>query len=200
MPLLVAAIFMFSTNIIAQETTNIVKPEQKEIQSTKEGVSLEMMDEYERIVNNNKLHVQYNYMNPPVVSNADRNRLETIFFAMSKEQQAKQTVTFEQPVPSLENKLTEEQFVSFKNPKKYAITINDKKVDNSELNKYKPSDFAHFSIIYLAKTNRNYGKHLPLDLYLMTKEYYKAYAEKFLVDHTEPIMITKFFLKKGGQK
>lgn len=199
-PLSAAAIFIFCTKIDAQVTTNIVKPQQKEIQSTKEGVSQEMMDEYERIVNKNKLNVPYNHANPPVVSNADRNRLETIFFAMSKEQQAKQTVTFARPVPPQKNKLTEEQFKSFKNSKAYAITLDDKKVGNIELNKYKPSYFAHFSITYLAKTNRNYGKHLPLDAYLMTQEYFKTYAEKFAVDHPEPIMITKVFFKKVGQK
>lgn len=199
-PLSVAAMFMFSTNIIAQETTNMVKPQQKEIQSTKEGVSQEMMIEYERIVTKNKLNVPYNKITPPVVSSADRDRLETLFFAMSKEQQAKQTVTFGRPAPPQKDKLTKKQFKSFKNSKAYAITLDDKKVGNSELNKYKPSDFAHFSIIYLAKTNRNYGKHLPHNVYLTTQGYYKVYIENFFADHTEPIMITKVFFKKAGQK
>lgn len=99
-PLSAAAIFMFCTKIVAQETTNMVKPQQKEIQSTKEGVSQEMLDEYERIVNKNKLTTENDHGTPPpAISDADRKRLETIFLAMSKEQQAKQTVTFGRPVP-----------------------------------------------------------------------------------------------------
>jgi len=133
-PLLAASVFIFRTNTIAQDAANTVKPKQKEIQSTQEGVSQEMMNEYEQIVTKNKLKTQKFNTPQPVISDADRNRLETIFFAMSKEQQAKQTVTFLRPGPLPKNKLTEEQFTSFKNSKGYAITIDNKKVDNSELN------------------------------------------------------------------
>lgn len=199
-PLSVAAIFMFSTNIIAQETTNIIKPQQKEIQSTKEGVSQAMLDEYERIIIKNKLNAESVHATPPpAISDADKSRLETIFLAMSEAQQAKQAVTFEPSVPLSANKPTKEQFRSFKNRKNYAITIDDKKVDNADLNNYQPPDFLHCDIIYLAKTNSNYGKHLPIDVYLMTREYYKTYVKKFLVEHKDYIMIAEL-VKKVGQK
>lgn len=200
-PLLVASLFMFSINTIAQDTASIVKPKAKEVQSTQEGVSQEMMNEYAQIVTKNKLTQKINTPQP-VISDAYRNRLETIFFAMSKEQQAKQTVTFLRPGPLTKNKPTIEQFRAFKNSKNYAITLDDKKVDNSELNKYKPSDFAHCYIVYLAKTNSNHGKHLPIDVYLMTNEYYKAYAENFPAKHPDYIMINKITktFKKVGQK
>lgn len=202
-PLLAASLFMFSINTIAQDASNIVKPKQKEIESTKEGVSQEMLNEYEQIVTKNKLLTENGYTTPATaISDADRKRLETIFLSMSKEQQAKQAVTFGHPMPPSKNKPTIEQFKAFKNPKNYSITLDDKKVDNRELNKYKPSDFAHCYIVYLAKTNTNYGKHLPIDVYLMTNEYYKVYAENFPVEHTDYIMITKITkpFKKAGQK
>jgi len=190
-PLSVVAILMFSSKIMAQDTTKTGQSEPKKNQSAKEGVSQEMLDEYVRMINKNKLNVQAKYTNPPVVSGADRNRLETIFFAMSKEQQAKQTVTFVHITSLSKNKLTKEQFTSFKNPKKYAITINDEKVDNSQLDNYTPSDFSNFSVVYLARTNSNYGKHLPLDVYLMTMEYYKADIER----KKDNIMVSYSFKK-----
>lgn len=190
-PLSVVAILMFSSKIMAQDTMKTGQSEPKKIQPAKEGVSQKMLDEYSRIINKNKLNVQAKYTNPPVVSGADRNRLETIFFSMSKEQQAKQTVTFVHIASLLKNKLTKEQFTSFKNPKKYAITINDEKVDNSQLDNYTPSDFSNFSVVYLARTNSNYGKHLPLDVYLMTMEYYKADIER----KKDNIMVSYSFKK-----
>lgn len=190
-PLSVVAILMFSSKIMAQDTTKTGQSEPKKNQSAKEGVSQEMLDEYVRMINKNKLNVQAKYTNPPVVSGADRNRLETIFFAMSKEQQAKQTVTFVHITSLSKNKLTKEQFTFFKNPKKYAITINDEKVDNSQLDNYTPSDFSNFSVVYLARTNSNYGKHLPLDVYLMTMEYYKADIER----KKDNIMVSYSFKK-----
>lgn len=70
---------------------------------------------------------------------------------MSKTQQARHTVTFVR-LAMLSNKPSEKQFQAFKNSRQYAITIDDKKMKNTELNKYKSSDFANSSIIYLAKT------------------------------------------------
>lgn len=190
-PLLVIAIFIFGTKTIAQNTPTIVKPKQKEIQSTKEGVSPEMLNEYEGIVKKNKLNTEFVSTSPSVIPDADKNRLETIFLAMSREQQAKQAVTFAPPSPPMpKNTPTEEQFKSFKNKKMYAITIDDRNVDNTVLNNYQPSDFGHFSIIYLAKTNKNYGKHLPVKVHLMTKENYRAYV-KLALSNNDNIMIIR---------
>lgn len=58
---------------------------------------------------------------------------------MGKEQQAEQIVTFAHPAPPSKNKLSKDEFTAFKNPKKYAITIDDKKVNNNELYNYSPS-------------------------------------------------------------
>lgn len=198
-PLSVAAIFMFSSRTIAQNTKDSVKPKQKEIQSKEEGVPLERLNEYEAIVNKYKL-TEYVHATPPAaILDADKNRLETIFFAMSKAQQAKQTVTFITPAPPPRSKPTDEQFKSFKNSKMYALTIDDKNVDNTALNNYQPSDFWHFSIVYLAKTNSNYGKHLPLKVFLMTKEKYKDSIKKASDANQDNIMITRS-VKKAIQK
>ena len=78
---------------------------------------------------------------------------------------------------------TKEEYESWKSTTDYGIWIDDKRIDNSELNKYKPSDFSLFYLSKLRKNAKNYDKHVyQVDLY--TKKYYEKLKKKVDSDKT----------------
>lgn len=72
---------------------------------------------------------------------------------------------------------TKAEFVSFKNPKKYGVWINNKKVKNKELNKYQNKDFSQ---VYISKLSPNAkkGKSYDYQVDLMTNDYYDNYIKQ----------------------
>lgn len=175
-PVLALSIFLFSTNSYAQDTVNVPKANQFFTLSTQEGVIPELLSEYEQIVSRTKNEKGFPTFSK--FSDADKNRLETIYLSMSKEQQSKQMVKFI-PVPSPLPRVvpTPAQIESWKNSKIYGLWINNKRVSNSELNNYRNTDFAQVFVSKLGKNTVNYGKHY-YQVDLMTKETYEAYLKK----------------------
>lgn len=179
-PVFAFSIFTFSSNSFAQEIIssqkNKVDPHLDFI--LQDGVSEELMNEYGRIVS-------FVNKNKGKVSDLDKKRLETIFLSMSKEQQDKQTILFRlTPGPLPRVVPTEEELESWKDPKIYGVWINGKRVNNSELNKYKKDDFAQAFSSKLAKNAVNYGKHY-FQIDLMTNDEYEVYLTKDLEKSTE---------------
>jgi bla regulator protein blaR1 len=176
-PVLAVSILLFSTKqSSAQDTISHVTIKQREVPSSKEGVSQELLNEYEEIINKTK-----NEKGIPAYgkfSEADKQRLEAIFLKMSKEQQARQTVIFMPEVPPLPRVVpTAAQVNDWKNAKLYGLWINEKKVSNAELNKYSNTDFAQVFVSKLygaAKKNAKYFYQVNL----MTIEYYNAYYKQ----------------------
>jgi hypothetical protein len=76
----------------------------------------------------------------------------------------------------------------------YGVWIDGKRIDNKELAKYNPSDFAFYYNSKLTKTAINYGKHYyQIDLY--TRKYYeKSFGEPLMVINGNPLP----GLKTGG--
>ena len=72
---------------------------------------------------------------------------------------------------------TKAEFESFKNPKKYGVWINEKKVQNKELNNYKNTDFKQLSISKLYP-NAKKGKSYDYQVDLMTNDYYDNYIKQ----------------------
>ncbi|HJS55306.1 MAG TPA: M56 family metallopeptidase [Chitinophagaceae bacterium] len=176
-PVLALSIFVFSTKSIAQTPVTATKSILDITPSTQEGVTQELLNEYEQIVNrakNDKGNPVFNKF-----SDADKFRLETIYLAMSKGQQRKQIVIFlpapTTPLPRIVP--TQAQIESWKNPDIYGVWINDKRIGNSELNKYKNTDFAQVFISYLHKNARTYGKH-SYQVNLMTTKEYETYRNR----------------------
>jgi hypothetical protein len=66
---------------------------------------------------------------------------------------------------------TEEEMEKWKNPKMYGVWIDGKRVANSEVARYKPTDIAEFSSSRILKNALNYGKHV-YQLDIMTHDYY----------------------------
>lgn len=144
---------------------------------TKEGVSAELIMEYQALVgkyfDTNESHAKQ-FDN---ITEEDRARMEAIFKQMSQEQQSKQRVAFLKPPKPLPKVVpTKTQFEKFKNAKVYGVWIDGKKVTNSILNNYSPTDFSQVFISKLhggAKKGRSYTHQLDL----MTNSYYKEYYE-----------------------
>lgn len=175
-PVIVVIGFLFTTKNVAQNLSEIV---QEQIAFTQEGVSQEVLKEYQEIekryskIGNNG-QVSY-WLNPDQI---DKERLETIFFQMSKEQQTNQVFAF---IPCELMVLpktmpTEEQVEAFKDPEKYGVWIDGEQVNNSDLDRYKNSDFASVFVSGLTKTAKNYGKY-DFQVNLMTNEGYKNYID-----------------------
>ena len=164
----------------------------KSFSFTKEGVSQEEMDTYYRITD------KYNEVQPQnkqkrlEVSDADKKTLKDIYARMSPEQQMKVPVKFiKRWAPFSRQVPSEALFAKFKNSAVYGVWIDDKKVSNEVLSKYKAADFAHYNISKLyggAKKGRNYTHQLNL----MTNEGYAKYLEAYKALANEPVMLFRW--------
>jgi hypothetical protein len=194
LPILTLSLFVFSTNNFAQDSLNFPKTKQKTPSIIQKGVTQEMLDEYEQIVNKTK-----NEEGIPVFSkfsDADKSRLETIYLSMSKDQQEKQIVGFIKAPPPLPKVVpTQTQIESWKNSKVYGIWINEKRVENSTFANYKNTDFSQVFVSKLAKNTVNYGKHY-YQVDLMTTEHYDTYIKKKMENKEKFFM----FILKGNKE
>lgn len=68
---------------------------------------------------------------------------------------------------------TETELKNFKNNKKYAIWINDKNMDNSELNNYKTTDFVYFDGSSVLKNARSKKFPQPFQYRFYTNAYFE---------------------------
>lgn len=187
-------VFLLSTKIMAQQensaasqkTPNTNKSDTPKmiawvgqtIGFTKEGVSDDLLKEYQALV------AKYfdNDLSPAKqsdnVTEEDRARMEEIFRQMNPEQQGKQRLAFLKPPKPLSKVVpTKTQFEKFKNAKVYGVWIDEKKVSNNILSNYSHTDFSQVFISKLygaAKKGRTYTHQLDL----MTNDHYKKYFEE----------------------
>jgi len=171
-PLLVAMVFLFSSKGIAQETLK-VENEKQTVQSTK-GVTQDIINEYNSIIDKYKKPSD-NFLK--MINAADRERLEAIYWQMSKEQQNYQTVFFTKIVFPKPIVPTKDQLESFKNKQKYGVWVDGKKIENSALYDYINTDFANVFVSELLKNAIDYGKY-EYQVDLSTKKYYQETVEK----------------------
>lgn len=186
--------FLFTTKTIAQD---LPKTSQEQMSSSQNGVSQEMITEYQNILDRYKRTTKDGkegyFLN---LNQADKERLETIFFQMSKEQQSKQKFVF---VPRSSIVLpktvpTKEQIESFKDPKTYGVWIDGVHVSNKDLDKYKNTDFAFMSESTLMKNAINYGKYVS-QVDLMTNEGYQTYYNKTISEKGNILMAQRIASK-----
>jgi bla regulator protein blaR1 len=116
---------------------------------------------------------------------------------MSKDQQAKQIVIFSPAPPPLPRVVpSQTQIESWKNSKIYGLWINNKRVSNSELNKYQNTDFAQVFVSKLGKNTVNYGKHY-YQVDLMTTEHYETYYKQTIESKKKFYMGIRMGKKEG---
>lgn len=184
-PVLACAIFLFSTRAVAQEATTKSNDKLKKLtpKATTEGASEEWLAEYET------LSVKAKTAKGRIPED-EYAKLQSSFTAMSKEQQEKQSVLFIKLPPLGKNVPTEEEFESLKDPKKYGVWLDDKKIENEELNKYKNTDFSNFRASILMKNARR-NVDYTFQANLMTNKYYDQYIKKELSNKRLTMMIKK---------
>lgn len=187
-PVIATIGLLFTTKTVAQDR---IKATQQQIESTQEGVSQELIKEYQDIIIKNKKilkNVQESYsLN---FTQVDKERLEKIFFQMSKEQQAGQIFVFTPNSSMILPRCvpTKEQLEAFKDPKMYGVWVNEERVNNEVLSNYKNTDFATVIVSKLAMNATNYGKHV-YQVDLMTNDNYQKYNDEKLSDKGYTLMI-----------
>jgi bla regulator protein blaR1 len=206
-PLFASAIFIFSTKIYAQKSVTKIK--EKVVNSTKKGVSDEMIAEYASII---KKHLSMTGNIRDLMKSlesinknkADQDRMRIIFDSMTKEQQIAQNVrlfrfsdyVYPRIIP------TEREFENFKDPTKYGVWLDGKRVKNAELNNYKASDFSNFGISKLhgkARFNSSGEKLIyGYQLEIMTTGNYEKYRKDALADTEQRYMIRDWKKLKAG--
>lgn len=174
LPILACALFIFSSKIAValnipqgkpatkqQDTPKIhqtyLSPRDKEMPFTKEGISTQLMEEYNSIVNKYVYVTDKGLQNfkKGAITTTERNRLETIFKQMSRDQQALTKIGFTKRMePWAKITPTDEQFEKWKDETNYGVWIDGKKVKNEALNKFKAGDFSHYSASNLAYTEK----------------------------------------------
>jgi bla regulator protein blaR1 len=179
-PLFLGAIALFSTKIIAQKGI----PTTAKTVATKDGVSDKLLAEYKAIIEKHRgALTKKSIWLEKIFSKDERFHLQKIFLAMNKEQQEQQSIIFHRLKPYDKIVPSEKEFEAFKDPKKYGVWIDWKKIDNSQLDKYKPTDFSNFGISKLfgkAKVGRIYGYQLDM----LTVAGYEKHLKETLADTT----------------
>ena len=216
--MITAAIFVFSSKVLlAQEVEKEIKPIEQLTSSiqdpvklsnttiltdttkptlrnfyaggTKDGVSSELLNEYHNIIDLYKKPEMKWFEFEKSIPRAEIKRLEEIFVQMSLQQQSKENVVFMRPLPPLARVVpTQKQFISFKNSKMYGLWIDEKKVPNSELDKYSAGDFSQMDISKLhgfAKKGKTYSYQVDL----MTNDYYETYRKSTLANNSNKMGI-----------
>ena len=118
----------------------------------------------------------------------DKERIREIFNSMSKGQQIAQNVKVMRISDHISPRKapSEKEFENFKDPKKFGVWLDDKKVKNTELNKYQASDFSNFDISNLYGSARfdRQGKRLiyKYQLDIMTTDFYEKYRKETLAN------------------
>jgi hypothetical protein len=72
---------------------------------------------------------------------------------------------------------TQKEFEDWKNPKRFGIWLDNKRIKNSDLNKYEPTDIASFSGSYVHKNARQPQGYL-YQFDLMTHKEYERYLKE----------------------
>lgn len=107
------------------------------------------------------------------------------------------TIYWVKDLPHPEKKSpTHDQLSKWSDPKMYGVWLDGKRINNSELTKYKPADFGLFYASKLAKNAINYGKHY-YQINLYTHEYY---AQQFDPAKPPPKMLIREIITDSAIK
>jgi bla regulator protein blaR1 len=193
-PVLFAAVFLFTSRVVAQD--NVSTQNQQLTESTQNGVSGELLKEYKDILDKYKKTLKNGIESYSLdLSKEDHERLESIFFQMSKEQQETQIIVFVPASSMLFTKHvpTPEQLISFRDPKIYGVWIDGVRIDNEILKNYKNTDFAIVSVSILLKNATNYGKHV-YQVNLWTNSHFQKLNDETMA-RKDNIIVPRFLAK-----
>ena len=172
--------FIFAFRAKSQQTTaEPVKSVNKPVKS--DGVSQKHFDEYQRTikdavtttVNKNVTRIHLDR------SKIDIKRMDVIYRSMNDAQRAVATKVYFIPMglPPEKSSPSQEQLDSWLNEKKYGVWLDEKRIKNEELKRYKPSDFDYYGVSKLEKNAYNYGKHY-FQVGVLTKKAFKKWHDE----------------------
>lgn len=192
LPVLALALFLFSTQTIAQEAKNQTTLFDVRLQEngkdiplntsklsyppTKEGLSESELQEYNSLVNNYQ-NLRKGANKNVKLSQLNVDRLEVLYRKMNKVQQDNAHILFWRPLKPMGKTVpTDKQLSLWKNSKMYGVWIDGKRIENTKLDDYQITDFSHWFSSRLSKNAINYGKHY-FQVDLMTNAKFETYYE-----------------------
>lgn len=193
MPLFGLFIFLFCQNVTAQSTpTTAVKQDSTVINRNTEQSPVE---EFKTILAKygtkiGRKGIRYQAAN---FSAEDKSKLISLYKQMSIEQQQGLSIRF-LPIgpPMAKISPTEKQMKAWKDTTEYGVWVDDKKVKNSALSNYGPSDFDHYFVSRLTKAALHHNEyHYQIDL--MTKAFYIKYYKEAKIQEGGYYTMTKMF-------
>ncbi len=186
LPLIAVLITVFGEIGIAQYKKTNVFEKSKTFTEANEA----QMNEYKILAMKYVSYPKKNYVKIGEIPEEDRARLQELFLIMNKKQQQSQKFIMTPPLPPLPKITpTEKEFENYKNASIYGVWLNEKKIKNSDLNKYKAEDIYQVFVSKLmpnAQKTIDYKYKYQVDM--MTKEYYEEYEFATLSDK-------KYFLR-----
>ena len=187
-PLFVASLFLFSgSSYKAAENSSLQEEPQQVTTMVNDDAPKSSSDydalykEYLQIIEDNRAKKNAVILNR--LPENDMLRMKEIFLSMTPEQQSTLPFIFQRYPAPIYRVPTTEEFESWKNPSEYGVWMDEKRIDNSELNKYQASDFSNYGRSRLTRTAKNYGKHV-YQLHIMTNSYYQEQKAKIDADKT----------------
>ena len=181
---------IFPNNITSNKFLEVEEAKTKYPNNWRDSATNEMMLEYEQIVN--KVKDEKGFPRSSSFSDKDKKRLESIYLSMNKNQQSNQIVAF----ITIPNKLprikpSQNQIEKWKDSKIYGVWIDNKRINNSLLEKQNSNYFAFYSVSKLEKNALNYGKHF-YQVNLLTTEYYNNYINTTVKTTKKYMIVTRF--------
>ena len=184
LPVLMLTLLAFSDLTLAQ-----VAPPPPPVPAVGEGITQEMMDEYKTLTKKYFDKAKRNQIQEP--SKVDGERMEALLAGMSKGQLStvEFTITKIKPLPRITP--TDAEFEKYKDSALYGVWIDEKKVPNSTLDKYKAADFSQ---VYVSKlypnAQKTIGYKYKYQVDLMTTDYYESYRKETL-EHPKKYIVLK---------
>ncbi|WP_431612351.1 M56 family metallopeptidase [Chryseobacterium sp. 'Rf worker isolate 10'] len=112
------------------------------------------------------------------VTENDKKRLGELYPLLNENQKNEQRITFF-AMPELKKRIpTENELKSFLNKQNYAVWIDSKKIENSNLKNYTPNDFSNVYISKVYPNARTTQNPQPYQVTLMTPSYYEKTKEE----------------------
>ena len=210
-PVFIAAVFIFSGKTIAQHDMNVL-PEQpngsieiptqdnnrtvtpavpqdsKLSDLLKDNIFAARYSEYNQIIENRTNEKDgRKFINMGAFTKEDIDRMVTLFQSMNPEQQSVITLVPQRRRWVDEKTPTKELYESWKVPAEYGVWLDGKRIENSELNRYQPSDFSFYAASRLMQNAKNYGQHV-YQLNLYSTAYYKKIKAEWDADETLYLM------------
>jgi len=205
----IAAIFVFSTKISAQNDVQTLKDRNENVIRGK-GVSQEVLNEYQEVVSKyleryslgNPNENEKFYWNSEYLSEEDWSRLYVIYFQMTANQKEEQQIKFYGSPMSKSNRTPSARIYGlFVEDDSSKIWIDGEFVEKSTLSSYKITDFVNYHTSSLLRNgNKNEYR---VDLW--TKKGYKKFSKQFAKPvstdkllEREPEII--FVMERDGEK